>query len=45
MNVLLHCAYDYIIINLTGLKIALGTKTVRGGDHEEFNSASKENSP
>ena len=43
--VLLHCSVYYNIIKATGLKTALGTKYVQGGDHEELNSASKENCP
>lgn len=43
--VMLQCSFDYNIIKSTGLKLAMGTICVQGGDHEEFNSASKENYP
>jgi hypothetical protein len=42
---LLQCALNCNIIEITGRKIALGTKNVQGEFDEGFNSASKEDFP
>ena len=42
---ILHCYIEYSIVNVSGLNIAMGTKSVQGEIDEESYSASNENCP